>query len=348
MKFSGQRETLAYHLLSRPLMSRMDFGGVPAKSVGQCAKKYHDQGVVVSPESEALRFYLSHQVMAAVRKRRRLHEPLPAEELALVERSIREGNDVFLRMMYYVAVICLRECRHIHDGDQIKVKANGKPFYSAIDFVTHIPDSPNEAMNVFLNKVPEELTLLQMGEAMSFAFHHGKWGHTYGGPKWGVIADTLVELTKGELTPEMFCDVSFALAHNGGPIFNKGMFYSQYGQDFGLILDVQRGGQIPQYIYSQKSSYVSSETQVFRASAWDVLGDEFTGEMDWTKVIEAGAINVDVIKDKYNVQGETKAEKINKELGKHVKAMFQVLPDLIIPVTDRNGLEKFQQMKKGA
>jgi hypothetical protein len=41
-------------------------------------------------------------------------------------------------------------------------------------------------------------------------------------PKWGNIADTLRHLVTGELSPEMFCDLGFALAHNNGPIFNKG------------------------------------------------------------------------------------------------------------------------------
>jgi hypothetical protein len=341
MKFSAERNTLAYHTLARPLMSRMDFGGIAAKAVGQAAKKYRDNATLVSPESEALRFYLAHQIVAAIKKRRRLHEPLPQEEVELVEESIRQANDVFLRMLYYVTVICLRECRHTHDADVILKKAKGQPFEQAINFVAKsIPDSAIEAMKVFLTKVPEDLTMQHMADAMAFVFHKGKWGSSYGGPAWGNIADNLSEVARGDLSPEMFCDVSFALAHNGGPIFNKGMFYSQWGSDFGIILDVQRGGQIPQYISSHHySGYVTQEVDTLRVAAYDVLGDEFGGVVDWQKVLDAGAINEHVIVQKAGNALQSKAEKAKQAVAKHIKATVKVLPGKEVLVTDRAGVE---------
>jgi len=47
---------------------------------------------------------------------------------------------------------------------------------------------------------------------------------------------------------EMFVDTVWTLAHNNGPIFNKGMLYTGYSGHLYTILDVQAAGQIPQLV----------------------------------------------------------------------------------------------------
>jgi hypothetical protein len=46
---------------------------------------------------------------------------------------------------------------------------------------------------------------------LSLIFNKGKWQGGYGGKAWGSIADCLLALVTGEYSPEMFCDLAFAL-----------------------------------------------------------------------------------------------------------------------------------------
>ena len=48
----------------------------------------------------------------------------------------------------------------------------------------------------------------------------------------------------GTTSMEMLVDTGYTLAHNGGPIFNKGMMYTHYDSHFLTILDLQRAGQM--------------------------------------------------------------------------------------------------------
>jgi hypothetical protein len=58
-------------------------------------------------------------------------------------------------------------------------------------------------------------------KCLSPTFNKGKWQGGYGGKAWGSIADCLLNLVTGEYSPEMFCDLAFALQHNNGSMFNK-------------------------------------------------------------------------------------------------------------------------------
>ncbi|KKK89816.1 hypothetical protein LCGC14_2729290, partial [marine sediment metagenome] len=82
------------------------------------------------------------------------------------------------------------------------------------------------------------------------------------------------------------------LAHNGGPIFNKGMTFHGYdGTKLLLVLNVQATGQIPQLIdsvnaYTDLHTYVNTATAQMYNTCKALLGDTFGGHIDWFKVDE--------------------------------------------------------------
>src|SRR5208283_4005185 len=85
-------------------------------------------------------------------------------------------------------------------------------------------------------------------KGLAWQFYKCKWAGGYGGKKWGVVTDCLARFVTGEFSAEMMLDTVWTLAHNGGPIFNKGQFYACYGHTLYRILDVQRSGQIPEAV----------------------------------------------------------------------------------------------------
>ena len=66
----------------------------------------------------------------------------------------------------------------------------------------------------------------------------GKWGASYGGHRWGTIANTLYMFERDETTPQTFVDTCWGLQHNGGIYFNK--WWNT--QDVKYVLDLNQNG----------------------------------------------------------------------------------------------------------
>lgn len=342
MRFSDATNTLAYHLQARPLTNKIPFEGMPCAALGNRAKAFLESNGQAMAETEALWFYLGEHALAALRRKRALHEPLSEPELKLVEDVYRRSNQIFLRMLYYVTVICVREARHVNSqADQIadKAKKAGTPFsLAAVKFAKSIHDDSSVAMQQFIDHAPEDLTMGELSKVLSFIFYKGHWPSSgYGGPKWGNVSDALVNLVHGVYSPQMFVDVGCALAHNGGPIWNKGMFYKGYNNaELQKILDVQRAGMIPRLVMTDASKVVSHDMKMFTIKNDQVFGDDAVGEIDWTAVQKAGAVG----NYKSMIKSKQEKEEAAKQaaLLKHVTAKVQVWHDEVVTVMTREGM----------
>ena len=175
---------------------------------------------------------------------------------------------------------------------------------------------------------------------MKWMFYNSKWSKGYGGKAWGRVADCLVKFVAGEFTAEMMLDTNWALAHNNGPIFNKGIFYQYHTPMLKKILDIQRSGQIPEAIIEDNghvSEYVTPE--IFDHASW--LKTRFPASIgdyvDWYKVEHLGAVQSytsDKIEQskKYGLspfadpQNKKKPQKIENE--KVDKSYFEIMPGI--------------------
>jgi hypothetical protein len=141
------------------------------------------------------------------------------------------------------------------------------------------------------NSLPASLPIGTYVDAISYTFHNGSFSGGYGGKKWGIVTDCLANFVHGIYSAEMMLDVGFTLAHNGGPIFNKGMCYTMYdGSQLIKILDVQNVGMTPQLVSNPSGSGVGipPHIQGIHESAVKILGDEMTGSVDWNLVKAEG------------------------------------------------------------
>ena len=125
-----------------------------------------------------------------------------------------------------------------------------------------------------------------------YAFDHGSWSAGYGGKPWGQIARTANQFFTGHTSLEMLVDTAYTLAHNNGPMFNKGMLYQSYSQKFIMLLDIQRSGQIPELILdpelwvgAQKPPKVVADVVLTAENCPGAFGKW----VDWTKVHNAGS-----------------------------------------------------------
>lgn len=283
-------DTLKYHK-ARPLQSNIDLSGASLKHVMDRYEEMKggltiNEGTVLAyPEAEALSFYAQQHAMSLVERHLDLEEPV-GKFGSFIEQYHSEIHWKTLRMFYYLLLICTRESRHA-GGAQGKAKVfnqhpNCKNFHQ-----NYVQDSSaDSAIKAIIDNAPD-ITLGEYTQFLVRMFTYPSYSAGYGGKAWKEVATPLNEFVHGRISAEIMMDTAFTLAHNNGPIFNKGMLYHNYNStQIKKVLDVQRSGQIPQLIahhYSDLSKFISSDLRKY-CEDFAKLDSGFGGRVDWTIV----------------------------------------------------------------
>jgi hypothetical protein len=272
----------------RPALSALDMRHVPVSTV---MAKYpavlswldsNAGGDMISPESDAISFYLTNAVYAKVLQRVGLDAPLGAFE-PLIEQYQAVVRRASLRLFFYLLIICTRESRHLYQDSTLYARLDKQ--FGCMDFTKGLRNLSSDTAAQRLIEHPPAYSMANYTDHLVAVFEQGKWGSAYGGQKWAEIAKVLRNMVHGVLSPELLLDTGFTLAHNGGPIFNKQVLYKVYNKfELLKVLDVQRAGQIPQLVASAQSGFVNTEHVKFLTEAAGLLGSELAGPVDWTAV----------------------------------------------------------------
>ena len=295
MGLASPHNTLAYQLC-RPLSVRRSMVGCSTEVV---AKHLNEEKARLEkssprPERDAILFYLLQHATALVRNKRDENETLSPEEHAVFDAYAEHCNEMAMRMVVYLTLICTRETRHVYSGDGFQGRLLSKWGGEIRNFQQKISGaSSGGAVNYFLLG-PPDVDFGSYAASLSWIFYQGHFSGGYGGEKWGGVADCLDKFVSGEWSAEMMLDTAFTLAHNNGPIFNKGLVYSGYDHTLARILDVQASGQIPQLLADAWGSrfgiapIVDSTIQGAYDVCLSALGNALTGYVDWWKVERDG------------------------------------------------------------
>lgn len=287
-------------VLKRPLSVKRDFSSAPLSEVIKCLKAdtggSGDLTDHVSPDEEAILFYLRNHAMALVQKRVGRYGRMPEGLEKVADEYYRHASNQVRRLYYYCILIITRESRHVHhNGTWVNLSSEIDPkIYS---FVNGLSGSGSDSAASKVKTSPPQVTIGQYVEGLSKVFHKGSFSGGYGGHKWGAIADCLLSYVTGTYSPEMFIDTAFTLCHNNGPIFNKGMLYENYSSSFTRILDIQRAGMIPNWLWgldhggSGLSYNPTSTVKGVYKEYQSILGGEFAGHVDWVQVQKHGVHN---------------------------------------------------------
>ncbi len=290
MSLMASRNTLR-HQLARPLCTKREMGGISAQSTARAMRTLTDQykNALVSPEAMAVRFYLLQHAMSDIRTRFGLDEPM-GDAAPVVELHHSYGVELGQRMFTYLLLICTREARHTGTAlpfHEKVVSKFGGPFQQ---FLAQIQGLHSDAAVEWFMSNPPDVELGTYTKGLEYVFRKGHFSGGYGGAGWADVAEVLNNFVNGTISAEMMLDIAFTLAHNGGPIFNKGMVFSMYDPTrLRMILDIQASGQIPHLIssvsaYIETNSMVSFEARQVFAECRKGLGDSFGGEIDWFRV----------------------------------------------------------------
>lgn len=329
-----RKDTIAGAKLSALFMKR-SMGAQPLPEVMKQVNKYMSENSGhASPEGEAFKFYYANHVFSAVSARFDQNEILPDDFAWLVRNYVKLSSDLVVRLAYYCLLIITREARHLHKSESTYAKVEEKFGARSVAFLKAICGKGEEGAVGMLRQSPPDIPLGKYVEMIEYVFFKGGWGGGYGGPAWGKVAQTLRQMVTGEITPEMFADIAFTLAHNNGPIFNKGMLYSGYSHFIYKLLDVQRSGQIPQLYEDSEVKFSVADMVDFIDRARKSLPDVVLGFVDWFRVEALGAMH-SYAKEKQKQMIQHGQSEFEKEMEKKNGKKFYVGKNQFVMVVER-------------
>jgi len=293
MSLIASHDTLAYQIGARPLTVVRDLGSSSMVDWAAQAKEARaNLKGDPSPELEAVKFYLVQHVLGEVVRRYDKHEPLDPGAASAVNSFHEIGSASALRMFHYLCYITIREIRHMSLGSSGAEKMRKQFGNEATDHVISLKGGSEEAGYSKTMNNPPACTVAQFFGAIEWGFFHGSFSGGFGGKPWGKITTCLARVLRGEASLENMVDTAFTLAHNNGPIFNKGLFFGGYTHELGRILDVQRSGQIPEYIAGTGNTHGTIGMGLVLETVKKWLPWVRFGEyVDWYKVTALGAVN---------------------------------------------------------
>lgn len=285
--------TRAYYE-SIPQVKALNHAHVAASSVAINCMKYKEECQSANPDKAALEFYALNHLAAVVRKNFTLHERLPqwAQDVmdAYLECLAMQGQ----RLFFYTLLVTTRESRHIKNSTSPGFK---NIFYEKFgtdcyDFNASIKGSSSDgAVSKFLSQ-PPQAAIGPYLNSLVYIFDQGSFSGGYGGKPWANIAKTIASFVDGKTSLEMMVDTAYTLAHNNGPMFNKGMMYSMYSPLIYKVLDVQRSGQIPELVLSgTMNAITSNKLAALCTVVKEKYPTEIGGYVDWHKVEALGSLH---------------------------------------------------------
>lgn len=279
-----QPDTLSY-FNAAPHLKLINVGHMPIPQMAVNCQKYLDGCDTPAPEGEAVRFYTLNHLAMIVRNKFTPHEVLPDWALQVMRKYDACLQAQGRRMFTYLALITARESRHACNLAKVGPALVAKYGHALVKQMVATKNcSPMECAKYFMDK-PPDITLSSYYNGLVEVFVTGGFSSSYGGQPWSDIAKVLASFIDGKTSMEMMLDTAFTLAHNGGPIFNKGMCYGSYTAEIYKILDVQRSGQMPEYVRTQTPcKNVPLLDTVTMVAA--LFPEAFGTEIDWYKVEE--------------------------------------------------------------
>jgi hypothetical protein len=333
------------HLMAVPQVRPHDLSGLSMQAAVTRIGNYYTglQGDQRSPDLEAIEFYTYSHMVAVIRAKFGTDVPLPTWASDVVARYVTIVATQSQRMYAYLMMIVTREARHAAGGPTVQENLKTLGHSAEIrEFLTNLPADEITSATTICSSWVVGASLRAYVCALIDAFETDAWSEGYGGKAWAAVAKCLLDMLEGRSSLELMLDSAYSLAHNNGPIFNKGMLYTKYSDRFQRVLDIQRSGQMPEALIGGEFDSILSmnlktkqqELSEHLRPDLDRLGAEFPDAfgpaVDWHKVVELGALG------SYGeeIQKSPKVVKFNGFPAEHVGDLY-VMPGQKVAVFKR-------------
>lgn len=263
-----EKETLAYQL-ARPGGVFHDFRGHNLEYFVSTYKKRKPSLGKVGVEKAAFDFYFRNHIVALIQQKYDPEQPLDTL-FPIVENYMSMISEMTSRLFYYTLLIITRESRHSKHFQNV---LDGREFATTSRmFVDSINGMGSDGAVQYLINHPPSMPIGAYVGNVEYLFDNAGYSSGYGGPPWGNIARTLRKMIEGEYTPIMFLDTGYTLAHNGGPMFNKGMLYKhQSSSKLMKLLDEQAKGKLVDHVNRYSTGKTSSLKEYITAEHSQIL-----------------------------------------------------------------------------
>lgn len=256
-----------------PQRRLVNVGARPLKATHTQINSFLDHCGLSNPGTEAVEFYTLNHLVSLLSQRFSRYEALPDFGIDIVHKYADTVSNQVLRFAIYLMMICMRESRHDGSHSQKHIDALRDEFgldsfnfiHNKIGRIVTGGFSPTQAIQAFRGYHFKDATLGQFFGMVVRVFERGDFSSSYGGYRWVTCAKPLLDWIEGRISGEALVDIGYTLAHNGGPIFNKGMTYSQTPGAFRSLLDIQRAGYLPEAILA---GGVASSVFEYDMSEW--------------------------------------------------------------------------------
>lgn len=334
MKYQPQGTIRSF--LTIPQVKPQDLSSLPMPLAVKPIKAYWENPATdkASPDLEAVEFYALNHAVAKIQAAFDKDEVLPQWAQDVLSRYVEVVAAQGSRLYSYMLLIVTRETRHFGAGMGGAWWTSMNSAYKS--FHSQIKGNDSHAVAKHVVTAPPELTLGAYVSCVTDVFAKGKWGHSYGGPAWANISSTMLRMVKGETSMVGMLDTAYTLAHNGGPMFNKGMLYHGYSNEFIKILDVQCGGYMPEAILNNefKNLAVPQTLATLIQTVNENLPGAFQAQVDWNDVEKKGAKHSYATEKAKMKKAPPKPVYINGQLVK-AKGEFHVMPGVSVTMLQR-------------
>lgn len=290
----------------------------------------------------AVQFYTLNKLATVIKDN--IHNSVELREYEGVYKAycdcvLEHGMQAFI----YMLCICIKESRHLGNIAPQYTKLPAYDLWEAL--------CSGFSVTKFIEKTHSDspfggVTICQLLDLLQIVYYDHSWGASFGGRKWGNINDQVKKLAAGDISLELLLDTVFTLAHNTGNIFNKGFMFTSVGQGTLIkILDVQRSGQMPEYVLEGVSSLGDTQTTELKDYISQVQPlQAFNTEVDWELVNTLGSVGKYLVKAKPKpvvsipkmyidfgaVEEKVTTDKFNIPLSDATITMVQIHPSLIV------------------
>lgn len=239
--------TVARYLVN-PCQTEVNLRDIPLSRLKPLLIRAHQN--TKNTEQAVLNFYFYNHAFHLITNRYNIYDRLPDDLAQICARHQLVSNEIGSRMFYQVLMSTHGHLFGIHGGYKTHfpdffVQQYGQKLW---DFFSSNPNSYK--FNNWVKAFPD----VSMGDFFSgtlatFTFcGHGT------AKAWANIARLSTDYVNGNMSLESMADQAFSICHNGGSILNKGHMFSVCAPKMYDLLDVQDSGQIPQWIFQNRTS----------------------------------------------------------------------------------------------
>jgi hypothetical protein len=297
---------------SRPLLTCRDISGNDMSRFYDQLLDYFDTAnkTKVSIGDTAVQFYLLNHGIALLDNSANLDQPLDKQQSDLYSLYHAHVGKIGVRMVYDIVFMLSAMASTTHpDGYHLDVIESSygtgcRDFIQKLTAQTgHVsfwtPDYSK--LKPILVKARDHAKGLKLGDtirALGYILDVRQKELSYG-PLWRDIARMASSFFEGHKSLETTIDTAFTFCHCNGSFFEKGKLFTAVGNDLFKALDVQRSGQIPQFVQEKKNSLTThAATQKLHGQFAAAFPEVFKAPVDW-KIVKEVTRNQLVFTQKY-------------------------------------------------